>query len=111
MENSDIQMERLLATAGAERWTLVSVQALSRFYKGRTQEVVASWITRQDREAAIADNIAYVDRVVEAVAPGRVPIVFAGFCRESRWRLGQRCAAHGEGREWLPSEVMCHRNS
>ena len=79
MENADIQLDRLAAIPGAERWTLVSVQALNRFYKGRTQEVVASWMTRQDREAAIADNIAYVDRVVEAVAPAGIPIVFAGF--------------------------------
>ena len=80
MENSDIQMERLAAVAGAERWTLVSVQALNRFYKGgQLQEVVAGWMTRQDRDAAIADNIAYIDRVVETVAPSDVPIVFAGF--------------------------------
>jgi hypothetical protein len=70
MENAQIQMARLEALAGSESWTLVAVQALNRFYKGRTEEVVASWMTRQDREAAIADNIEYVNRVVAAVSSG-----------------------------------------
>jgi predicted esterase len=78
MENADVMMERLLGIPGSEQWTLVSVQALNRFYKGRTQEVVAGWMTRQDREAAIADNIQYVNRVVEAVAAD-VPLFYAGF--------------------------------
>ncbi|MEO5897827.1 MAG: phospholipase, partial [Vicinamibacterales bacterium] len=79
MENADIQMDRLAALEGSDAWTLVSVQALSRFYKGRSQEVVASWMTRQDREVTIEDNIAYVDRVVEQVATAGTPVVFAGF--------------------------------
>ena len=35
-ENADIQMERLAALPGSERWTLVSVQGLHRFYRGRS---------------------------------------------------------------------------
>jgi predicted esterase len=56
-------------------------------------------MTRQDREAAIADNIAYVDRVVEAVAPGRVPIVFAGFSQgvAMAFRAAMRGARRGAG--------------
>lgn len=46
-----------------ERWHVVAVQALHRFY-GKDERVVASWMTRQDRDDAIADNVAYVDRVV-----------------------------------------------
>ena len=79
MENAEIMMARLAAVAGLERWTLVAVQGLHRFYKGRSEDVVASWMTRQDREAAIADNIAYVDNVVEATRTGDEPIVFTGF--------------------------------
>ena len=45
-------------------WTLVAVQGLHRFYT-RSEDVVASWMTRQDRELAIADNIEYVRRVVD----------------------------------------------
>jgi predicted esterase len=65
-----------------ERWTLVSVQALNRFYRGRTNDVIAGWMTRQDRELAIADNLTYVAAVLDAVCEpsGRdVPLVFAGF--------------------------------
>ena len=79
MENADIQMDRLASLGGSDAWTLVSVQALHRFYKGRSQDVVASWMTRQNREAAIADNISYIDRVIEQVATNSAPIVFAGF--------------------------------
>ena len=79
LENAEIQMERLAAVPGAEAWTLVSVQGLHRFYKGRTQGVVASWMTRQDREDAIRDNVAYVDNVIEATRTGDEPIVYAGF--------------------------------
>ena len=79
MENADIMMARLVAIPGLERWTLVSVQGLHRFYKGRSEEVVASWMTRQDRESAIADNIAYVDNVVDATRTGDEPVFFTGF--------------------------------
>ena len=78
-ENAEIQMERLAAIPGADGWTLVSVQGLHRFYKGRTQEVIASWMTRQDREDAIRDNVAYIDNVVEATRVSDEPIVCLGF--------------------------------
>ena len=78
-ENAEIQMARLESIPGADNWTLVSVQGLNRFYRGRSQEVVASWMTRQDREAAIEDNIDYISRVVAATRALNAPIVFAGF--------------------------------
>ena len=67
-EGAESQLERLRAIPGADRWTLVSVQGLHRFYQRRTNEVIASWMTRQDRELAIADNLAYVDGVVDAAS-------------------------------------------
>jgi predicted esterase len=80
MENARVQMERLVAIPGAEAWTLVSVQALHRFYRGRTEEVVASWMTHEDREAAMADNVAYLDAALDGVPhDGSTRIVFAGF--------------------------------
>jgi predicted esterase len=79
-ENASAQMERLLAIPGAAAWTLVSVQGLHRFYRGRTEEVVASWMTREDREATIADNVAYVDAALDAVPhDDSTRIVYAGF--------------------------------
>ena len=80
MENAAIQMERLAAIPGSDRWTLISIQALHRFYKGRSEEVVASWMTRQDREAMIADNNAYVDAAIASLAPAPgVRVAWAGF--------------------------------
>ena len=78
-ENADIQMARLEAIPGSERWTLVSVQGLHRFYRGRTPEISASWMTRQDRDDMIADNIEYADRVVAAVSKPGAAIVTVGF--------------------------------
>jgi predicted esterase len=80
MEHAAIQMQRLQDIPGAARWTLVSVQALHRFYRGRSEEVVASWMTRQDREAAIADNLEYVDAALDGVPhDASTRIVYAGF--------------------------------
>lgn len=45
---------------------LVAVQALHRFYSRSQQQVVASWMTREDRELMLADNIEYVGRVIAA---------------------------------------------
>jgi predicted esterase len=75
----------LEAIPGVERWLLVSVQGLHRFYT-RGGAVVASWMTSQDRELMIADNTAYLRRVVAQVRAeqagvlGRsTPLVFLGF--------------------------------
>ena len=79
-ENAEVQIERLQAIPEASRWTLVSIQALHRFYRGRTEEVVASWMTRQDREAALADNLEYVDAALDAIPhDGSSKIVYVGF--------------------------------
>jgi len=79
MENAEIQMARLEALPGSDRWTLISVQGLNRFYRGRSEDVVAAWMTRQDREAMIADNIEYTDRAIEAAAPAAIPFFTLGF--------------------------------
>jgi predicted esterase len=79
-EQAAIQMARLQAIPGAALWTLVSIEGLHRFYRGRGEEVVASWMTRQDREAAIADNIEYVDAALDSIPhDASTKIVYAGF--------------------------------
>ncbi len=79
-ETAAIQMERLQTIPGAVSWTLVSVQALHRFYDRRTGQVIACWMTREDREDAIADNIGYVATALESVPhDDAMPVVFAGF--------------------------------
>jgi predicted esterase len=79
MENAEIQMARLEAIPDSGRATLISVQGLHRFYRGRGEAVVAGWMTRQDREAMIADNIEYIDRAIDACAPAEIPLFTSGF--------------------------------
>jgi predicted esterase len=81
-EGAEVQLERMRRVPGAERWLLVSIQGLHRFYQRRANEVVASWMTRQDRELAIADNLDYVAAVINAVTgeyPGSPRLVLTGF--------------------------------
>jgi predicted esterase len=81
-EGAEAQLERMRRIPGADQWLLVSIQALHRFYQRRANEVVASWMTRQDRELAIGDNLAYVAAVMDAVAqeyPGAPRLVLSGF--------------------------------
>jgi predicted esterase len=81
-EAADAQLERMRRIPGADRWLLVSIQGLHRFYQRRANEVVASWMTRQDRELAINDNLAYVAAVMGEVDrdyPGAPRLVFTGF--------------------------------
>lgn len=80
-ENAATHLEVLRSIAGTRAWLLVSVQAPSRFY-AQGVHIVASWMTREDRDLAIADNIAYVAAVVTEVrrdygADGT--LVYAGF--------------------------------
>jgi len=80
-QSADEMMELLRSIPAGTSWTRVAVQALNRFYRGRSETTVASWMTRQDRDQVIADNIAYVNAAVGEAAAGR-PIerlVFCGF--------------------------------
>jgi predicted esterase len=78
-ENADESLAQMLKIPGVDQWTVVAVQALHRFYRGRGSGIIAaSWMTSQDRERAIVDNIDYVRSVVaDLPAPRR--LVFLGF--------------------------------
>ena len=65
-ENADRHLEELRRLPGASRWALCAVQALHPFYN-RTGEVIASWMTRLQRERAILDNVHYVAGVVAEI--------------------------------------------
>jgi predicted esterase len=66
-ERADQHLAMLEAVPGIGAWHLVAIQALHPFYRGRTGDVVASWMTTLDREQAIADNIRYVSAVLGRV--------------------------------------------
>ena len=92
-QNAEDALNDLDGTPGLDRWTIVSIQALHSFYARGGQQpggdkVVSSWMTRQDRDLAIADNVAYVDRALDAsfsgvpsrsLPPAARRLVFIGF--------------------------------
>jgi predicted esterase len=78
----------------SEEWPVASVQALHRFYARGDRVVVASWMTRQDRDLAIADNLAYLDRAVQTAGGDEArAIVFIGFSQGAA--MAYRAALRG----------------
>src|SRR3954466_10085751 len=77
-EPAEAHMAELGQIPGIDRWTAVAVQALHPFYVSRTGLIVASWMTRLDRELAIEDNREYVRSIV-AQFPTPAQLVFLGF--------------------------------
>jgi len=93
-ESAGVQLERLRGIPAAAAWTLASVQALNRFYERRTGQVVACWMTHEDRDDAIADNIAYVTTALETVPhDASKPVIFAGFSQGAA--MAYRAACRG----------------
>lgn len=98
-EDADVHLTALHAIPGVERWLVVAVQALHPFYT-RDQRIVASWMTSQDRDLAIADNAAYVERVIGGVTADhgvRHPRIFIGFSQGGAmaYRAAARVEADG----------------
>lgn len=80
-QSARIFWDSLTLVPASPQWLVASVQALHPFYT-KGEQVVANWMTREDREHAIRDNIAYVDRVLDALAAEHGEpraLVFAGF--------------------------------
>ena len=76
-ETADVHLAELHRIEGTSGWSLAAVQALHPFYT-RSGEVVANWMTKVDRELAMADNIEYVRRVLGSLPRPRT-LVFLGF--------------------------------
>jgi len=93
-ESADFDFARLQEIPGVEQWVTVAVQGLHRFYRGRSNDVVASWMTKQDRELAMSDNVAYTTDVVQSVSKewstGKT-LVLSGFSQGVA--MAFRCAA------------------
>lgn len=88
-------LRRFASLDDGSRW-LVAPEALSRFYvedvvrrHGADSRVGASWMTREDREAEIADYVAYLDAL--AAHAGATAPVILGFSQgsetASRWAV------------------------
>jgi predicted esterase len=97
-QRAESMHEMLEGVPGIDAWTVASIQALHAFY-GRNNQVVASWMTREDRDLAIAANVDYVDEATVALQRERRAdvIVCVGFSQGASmaWRaavLGRRRA-------------------
>lgn len=80
-ENAAITMDVLRRLAGGRPLGLISIQGLHRFYS-RGGDVVASWMTKEDREHAITDNVEYVGKVLTTIADESGitrPLIYVGF--------------------------------
>jgi predicted esterase len=89
-------IQRLQTIPGSSAWWLVAIQGLNRFYRRRSEDVVAGWMTREDRELAIADNITYVANVIDAVGlewGARNPLVFVAFSQGAAMAYRAACAS------------------
>jgi len=89
-ENAETHMAELQQIHGAEEWSLAAVQALHPFYIRSETQIVANWMTSQDRELAIGDNLDYVRRAVGAL-PRPETLVFLGFSQGAQ--MAYRAAA------------------
>lgn len=81
-ESAEALQREVNLIPGVTAWKRIAIQGLHPFYKTRTGDVVASWMTRLDREAAIHNNIQYIARVLErelGSGPQESPLVFIGF--------------------------------
>lgn len=89
-ETAEVNLAELGKIGGVERWSIASVQALHPFYT-RSGDVVASWMTKLDRELAVEDNLSYVRSVLAVLPPPR-RLVFSGFSQGAS--MAARAAAH-----------------
>lgn len=96
-ETARHNLEELRRLPALDGWMLVAVEALHPFYT-RAGEVVACWMTRQDRELAIEENVGYVRSVlaeVGAEVPEGTPLALLGFSQGTA--MAYRAAARGGG--------------
>lgn len=94
-ESARHSLGELRRLPGLDGWRRVAVEALHPFYT-RSGDVVACWMTRQDRELAIEENVAYVRTVLAEVTadlPPAAPIALVGFSQGTA--MAYRAAARG----------------
>jgi len=98
-EHAERLLSELTLIPGTDEWLLLSIQGLHRFYSKSGRHVVSSWMTRQDRDSAITDNVAYINDVVGAVRETHATtstVVYCGFSQGVA--MAYRAAAHGNHR-------------
>jgi predicted esterase len=94
-ETAETHLEQLRRIPGSPDWVIVSVRALHLFYT-KGGDVVGSWMTKLDRDDAVADNAAYVSAIVtevKAALPVDGRLAFIGFSQGAS--MAYRAAARG----------------
>lgn len=94
-ESARANLEELRRLPGLDGWMRVAVEALHPFYT-RAGDIVACWMTRQDRELAIEENVAYVRTVLAEVTADlrpSTPVALLGFSQGTA--MAYRAAARG----------------
>jgi|ERR1051325_6076353 predicted esterase len=102
-ELAEAHLAELHKIEGTSRWSLAAVQSLNRFYT-RSGEVVGNWMTKLDRELAIADNIEYVRRAVAALPPPKT-LVFIGFSQGASMAARAAAAIRCDGLMMLGGDI------
>jgi predicted esterase len=95
-QNAEACLAELQRIPGSSAFVVVAVEALHRFYNAKNREVVGSWMTKLDREQAIADNVNYVASVLVALGgetAGDGRLVYVGFSQGTS--MAYRAAARG----------------
>jgi len=80
-ENAQVQMQMLQQIPGTQNWFCCSVQALHPFYNTK-DDIGYSWMTSQDRDLRIQENVNYVNAVITDLKnkyPFNNNLVFHGF--------------------------------
>lgn len=98
-QSAQIFLPSLTQAPRSNAWLVTAVQAPHPFYTRGDRSIVANWMTREDRELAIADNIGYVDNVLDRLhAEFGAPraIVFLGFSQGAA--MAYRAALRGKRR-------------
>ena len=97
-ENASRHLDELRAVrrAAQEPWLVVAVDAMHRFYDRRNNEVVGSWMTREERELAIQNNLHYVGAVLTRISAehGQLPLVCIGFSQGTAMAYRVAAAQH-----------------
>lgn len=80
-ETAEKQLEMMNQIPGINSWFCGSIQALHPFYNAKG-ELGASWMTSQDRELRIKENVHYVNSVISKIKetyPANDILVYHGF--------------------------------
>jgi predicted esterase len=89
-EHAESNLAEIARIPGIERWSVAAVEALHRFYT-RSGLIVGNWMTSVERDLSIADNLAYIRRILASLPTPR-SLVFLGFSQGAS--MAARAAAY-----------------